>query len=579
MTVVVDPLAAFGLAAAAVADASLPDAVFSALINVSRYAVHGRGWFRPQDVGPGDWHPQEVFAGGAEAALTAYVASPDALRPGPVCDALPWDEPSRVAGLLGVDPGPPVRWGSDPVAVLEAGERVKAWVDAVVLGAIADLARTELDDVLANPMAAAAAGQVLGGEVTRARLEEYLGRMADASLCHELMAATGIGMREIDRRIALATDRTAGSSFLHEQLGMGTISLDRALRVHDTTREMPAQVADGVARRVLAPMKDGSVPSARQLAARLARQSALHPTMDLEQARAEGLRRRCATADMSATGIGHFTCSGASADVTAAMNRVDAMARQVKAAGEANGRTLSQLRSDVALALLMRGQLPSSAEDASQWTRVIGEAPPAHVQIVVSLSTLLGVDDGLGEIPGHGYLTAVQTREAALVAGSVWQRLVADPTDGHLVEASSARYVPTEAMRRFARARDVVCRGPGCTVPAASCDLDHQVPWPDGATTVDNLNHKHRRHHDFKTLGLWQSEQGEGGTVVWTTPAGRTYTTYPHEYLDADGTPIAHDARPRSAPERSYARHVRASTRQSAGAESAPTRCTDPPPF
>jgi len=50
--------------------------------------------------------------------------------------------------------------------------------------------------------------------------------------------------------------------------------------------------------------------------------------------------------------------------------------------------------------------------------------PPAHVNVVVSLSTLLGLDDAAAEIPGHGFITAAHARQVALTAGSIWRRLV-----------------------------------------------------------------------------------------------------------------------------------------------------------
>jgi hypothetical protein len=36
-----------------------------------------------------------------------------------------------------------------------------------------------------------------------------------------------------------------------------------------------------------------------------------------------------------------------------------------------------------------------------------------------------------------------------------------------------------------------------------------------------------RCHHRLKTFGGWRDQQLADGTVVWTSPAGRTYRTYP----------------------------------------------------
>lgn len=53
------------------------------------------------------------------------------------------------------------------------------------------------------------------------------------------------------------------------------------------------------------------------------------------------------------------------------------------------------------------------------------------------------------------------------------------PTDG---------YSPSDPLARFVRARDRRCRFPGCRAAAIRCDLDHNLPWPHGSTSADNLN-------------------------------------------------------------------------------------------
>ncbi len=206
----------------------------------------------------------------------------------------------------------------------------------------------------------------------------------------------------------------------------------------------------------------------------------------------------------------------------------------VRAAGDPLGRTLAQLRSDVALDLVLYGEVaPGRVTDADSPLRLVGAFPPARVNLVVGLSTLLGQDDGLGELPGHGYLAAAHAREVATTDGSRWRWLVTDAASGRLVELSTRSYRPTEAIRRHVLAHDAVCRAPGCTVPAATCDVDHERPFPSGRTSTANLSAKHRRHHALKTTGLWTS-RGDPltGTLTWRTFAGRTYVTHPHDYRE-----------------------------------------------
>ena len=97
------------------------------------------------------------------------------------------------------------------------------------------------------------------------------------------------------------------------------------------------------------------------------------------------------------------------------------------------------------------------------------------------------------------------------------------------------RYRPSAALAEFVRMRDLFCRFPGCDVSAELCDIDHARPWPWGPTHASNLNCKCRKHHLMKTfwtgIGGWTDEQLPDGTVIWTSPSGRRYTTTPGSRL------------------------------------------------
>ena len=90
-------------------------------------------------------------------------------------------------------------------------------------------------------------------------------------------------------------------------------------------------------------------------------------------------------------------------------------------------------------------------------------------------------------------------------------------------------YRPSAKLARFVRARDLTCRFPGCTAPAEFCDIDHVIPYPLGATHPSNLACLCRKHHHLKTFwtGDWELKLLPDGAAVWTSPTGRTYTTYP----------------------------------------------------
>jgi hypothetical protein len=225
------------------------------------------------------------------------------------------------------------------------------------------------------------------------------------------------------------------------------------------------------------------------------------------------------------------------------MERVDDVARRLR--GDGDSRTLTQLRSDVALDLLLYGWV--TRDDSSDGTEqvpasvaatFVGQPPPARVTVVVSLATLLGEERGVGEIPGYGFISADHARQLATASGSVWRRLVTDPVTGAALDLTTHRYRPTRAMAEIVAALDAICRGPGCTTTASRCDIDHNRPWPVGPTRVANLSSKHRPHHNHKTRGTWTATTDEDGTIRWRTLSGRTYVTRRHDYDDPLGRPV-----------------------------------------
>nr|WP_246023557.1 HNH endonuclease signature motif containing protein [Nocardia yunnanensis] len=138
--------------------------------------------------------------------------------------------------------------------------------------------------------------------------------------------------------------------------------------------------------------------------------------------------------------------------------------------------------------------------------------------------------------------TATATTESAPAATES-----APATTGGVEKAGTAgelRYRPGARIARRARAIDGSCRAPGCQVPAAASDLDHQDrfdhtnPGQGGRTTEANLGARCRRHHRLKTLA---DNHANGWTVIhhpdrrveWRTPTGESDITTPEgpDYL------------------------------------------------
>jgi hypothetical protein len=179
--------------------------------------------------------------------------------------------------------------------------------------------------------------------------------------------------------------------------------------------------------------------------------------------------------------------------------------------------------------------------------------PEVVMQVLVPLSSLLGLREHSGELAGYGPIPAGMARE--LAADHEWQRWVYEDDTGYLLDLGKHRYRPTPTLGDHVRARDRYCRFPGCGLPAGVCDLDHTEPFdhagaaacpapdadscdaeqhPGGSTSAANLNSSCRRAHRGKTHGHYQTRQDPDGTLHWITPLGRTYITRPWDYRPKD---------------------------------------------
>jgi hypothetical protein len=156
---------------------------------------------------------------------------------------------------------------------------------------------------------------------------------------------------------------------------------------------------------------------------------------------------------------------------------------------------------------------------------------------------------GVVDDPRHGVL--LPDAVAALLADpDTVVRLARLDPDGSIVQDPNA-YRPSASTRRRVRTRDGSCRFPGCATPAVRCDLDHVIAHPTGPTAHANLICLCRTHHRFKHHSGWTPTLAPDGTVTWTAPDGRTWTTQPaphqirdeltlQDRIDPD---IAHDLR------------------------------------
>jgi len=173
------------------------------------------------------------------------------------------------------------------------------------------------------------------------------------------------------------------------------------------------------------------------------------------------------------------------------------------------------------------------------------QSPPRRRESVASRDL-----DAPAHLDGYGPIPASVAR--ALAAGSTWARLVTDPVDGSVRELSAPTYRPPAALADLVRAERPMCIRPGCSVEADSCDLNHNPPWPIGATEFDHLDPMCRREHELITHAGWRYEDREGSDAqngndaqnrndtarVWTTGSGHIYTQGPDGRLALGGARV-----------------------------------------
>lgn len=183
--------------------------------------------------------------------------------------------------------------------------------------------------------------------------------------------------------------------------------------------------------------------------------------------------------------------------------------------GTGDARTLGQREADLFAAWLLDG-------------RVAGAPVEAKIAIMIPEATLTGDSEAPGVSADRRWaIPAADARRLAAqgetpdgaagqgTARHEWyeaRHSQVHDTTGDEAEILSVvyrgRYAPVR-LRDAITFRDGTCQAPGCAVPAQRCDLDHQIPHPEGPTTGSNLWALCRRHHRLKSHGYLSAPQPE----------------------------------------------------------------------
>jgi hypothetical protein len=335
----------------------------------------------------------------------------------------------------------------------------------------------------------------------------YSGFLAD-----ELAAELEQCPRTVAGELAKAWDLADRLPDAVDALATGDLDLRRLRALADIT----ATLTDGQRATVEAAMLAGSrLASAAQWRRKIHR---LVHRLDPDTA---AKRRRQAHATRSLTmqplpdGMAQLTAILAAEDARAIYDRIDQLARsdarhdaRDDATTGLDPRPIAARRADILTALLLGNRR---------------ELVSVEIQVIAPIGTLAGLDDNPAELVGYGPIPAHVGR--ALAADAHWRRVLTDPKTGTVLDLGHRR-IPTPALARYIRHRDTYCVFPGCGMPATRADIDHTIAHAAGGhTSHGNLGVLCRYHHRMKHDGGWTLEQPQPGLYIWTSPAGRTYTT------------------------------------------------------
>ena len=347
-------------------------------------------------------------------------------------------------------------------------------------------------------------------------------------------------------------------------LSEGNLFVHQAEVLLDETKACTEQVAVAVERRVLSELADLGPRDAHRLIARtvLAVEAEMDAALTTERmAKARRGRRvwvRPEADAMASIGV-NLTAEQLprwQADfetLVAAQRRADLAGGVVRTQDQRRADIWAELPTRFLQLLLQCQRQPAGGEPPPRQLEVLlGERldAPVIINVHIPVSTLLETDHRAGFVEGYGQVSAEQVRFMLPTAGlrRLWvhadtgapikidqtvhppeadpgrarERLRSLLTPVVVTDRAEGRHDPTARLAGLIGVRDQECSGPGCSVAARRCDLDHEVRYPDGPTAAWNLTARSRRCHRAKHSGWTAMRRPDGGTV-WHSPLGRDY--------------------------------------------------------
>jgi hypothetical protein len=364
--------------------------------------------------------------------------------------------------------------------------------------------------------------QAVSGSVAEALDDSWEGAVPDPGMVEEATASEIQAALHLTRRAAgmqtdLAYQLCGRLPGVWEALHEGLIDLGRAHILSDLTSPLPEELARQVTENAL--VRAPSMTTG-QLRAHLQRLIISIDPAAAQERYEEKLEERRVFSEQGEDGTANLHgLNLPPAETTRAMRRINRLARALKAKGDK--RRIDQIRADILLDLLT-GRNQEQTKSGSTDTGV--------VEIKVDMTTLTGIDDEPGEIPGFGPVLADVARQIVDEASDSEWRIVPVDENGQPTGVVTTSRRPTKAQKRQVETRNPTCVFPGCRMPATECDLNHEIPWAQAhRTTIRELGplcrHNHIDHHRHR----WKLKQIRPGYYQWTSPLGHTYIVGPKQ--------------------------------------------------
>jgi hypothetical protein len=420
----------------------------------------------------------------------------------------------------------------DPVA-----EAIRAVIDPlienekVLAGCYAERARllAELDRVGLQPeVLAGLRGDPVESGQNDPDTEKHGPAWSDAELARRTMAAEAAGalrLRAVTAggMIFDATRLVHDLPGFHESLSQGRITWGHALKMLELSVNLPEEILPVFAARVLPAAETLTSTQFGRVAARALER--MQPVPLAERA-AVGFAKRRVVLNPDVDGMAWLSAYLKADDAQAIYDRLGRIAKNLDHDDTADGatpeRTKDQRRADAYRDLLLDGIGPNG----------LGRGIRGTVSITVPALTLLGRSDEPAILDGYGPIDPETARRIAGTASS-WTRILTHPETGCRLSMGRDQYAPPADMRRYLQARDQTCQGIGCNRRATLSEIDHTRAWNTGGqTNVDNLVHLCKPCHRLKHQTSFNTRQGPGGQLTWTSPGGKTYTSTPGDNID-----------------------------------------------